>query len=312
MSTVNLGFDTTSRKDLLKEGAIRRLFDTTASAIESVWPNLVKGGGEKAKDYIYRDRQFAGLGLATKVADGANSPIDAPILGNEKTYTQARYMLGFRMTHGMEMFNKYDLWAKQTKSLARNMKVTKDVEVHKMFNGPTSTTLDCGTGFDGLAIANDTHTGLDSSTTNDNYDNYLNASLSYSALESARYYFKTLVDDRGIIIGGNPSHLVIEPTLWPTAAEILKSGLKAGENSNTKNIFENYLQIFEDRYLTSTTAWFVMDKNNDLFDFHVYTAQEPELVIKDAPDTTRDRIATSEQWFTYGWGDARCVFWGKA
>ncbi|MCK9601787.1 MAG: hypothetical protein M0R06_22275, partial [Sphaerochaeta sp.] len=243
----------------------------------------------------------------------ANSPIDAPILGGYKDYNQSRFMLGFRMTHGMDMFNKYDLWQKQVKSLARSMKVSKDIEIHKMFNGPTSTTLDCGTGFDGLAIANATHTGLDSSITTDNYSNYLNAALSYSALESGRYYYKTLHDDRGILIGGDANLLVIEPTLYPTAAEILKSDKKAYTPDNTANVAKEMgLSIYEDPRLTSTTAWFLADTKSDLYDFQVLTAQEPELIIKDAPDFTRDRVATSEQWFSYGWGDARCIYWGKA
>jgi hypothetical protein len=286
------------------------MFDTTAKEITVYYKELVKES--KAKDFVYRDRQIAGLGEASEVQDGQGSPIDVPVLGNEKSYTQRRFMNGFRMTKGLDMFNKYDLWQKWTKSLARSMKYSKDKEVHVMFNNPTSATLTCGTGFDGLAIAHATHTGLDATGTGDNYSNYLNASLSYSALESARYYFKTLIDDKGLIIGGSPSHLVIEPTLRPTAAEIMKSGLKPHEQSNTKNVFEGYLKIYEDPMLTSTTAWFIMDKNNDLFDFQVLTAQEPELIIKDAPDTTRDRIATSEQWFTYGWGDPRCVYWGKS
>lgn len=310
MATVNVRSLITTREELFKEGAIKRLFDTTAQETKTYYQTLVKQ--EKANDYFDRDRQIAGLGLATKVADGQPAPSDVPVLGGYKDYTQAKYMLSFRMTEGMNMFNKYDIWGKLTKSLARAQKLTKDIEVHKMFNGPTSTTLDCGTGFDGLAIANAAHTGLDASTTNDNYSNYLNASLSYSALDSARYYYATLKDDRGVVIGGEPTHLVYEPTLDPTARELLGSSLKAHEQSNTTNIYSDYLTKYSDPRLTSTTAWFVMDKNHPLFDFHVKTAMEPKLVIQDAPDTTGDRIAVSRQWFSYGWGDPRAVYWGKA
>ncbi len=310
MSTINVRSLITSREELFKEGAIKRLFDTTAQATKTYFEGLVLQ--EKANDYFDRDRQIAGLGLASKVADGQPAPSDVPVLGGYKDYTQAKYMLSFRMTEGMNMFNKYDIWGKLTKSLARSMKLTKDIEVHKMFNGPTSTTLDCGTGFDGLAIANAAHTGLAAGTTTDNYSNYLNASLSYSALDSARYYFDTLKDDRGVVIGGEATHLVYEPTLDPTARELLGSSLKAHEQSNTTNIYADYLTRYPDPRLTSTTAWFVMDKKHPLFDFHVKTAMEPKLVIQDAPDTTGDRIAVSRQWFSYGWGDPRAIYWGKA
>jgi len=56
--------------------------------------------------------------------------------------------------------------------------------------------------------------------------------------------------------------------------------------------------------------WFMLAKN-DKFNINVFTSQEPDLIIQDAPDTTRDRIATSLQYFGFGWGDARMYFLGR-
>jgi hypothetical protein len=307
MATITLRSDITTNNDLLKEGGLRKLFDNTAGAVTQYYKPLVNE--TSGSDYEFRDAKIAGLGLSSEIVDGQNIPLDTPLVGGTKTYTQRRFGNGFRMTRMMDKFNKYNLFQKWTKSLARMQKVSKDVEVHVMFNNPTSASLTCGTGFDGLAIAHDTHYGLGSSL-GQTYDNYLNAALSYTSLESARYYFKTLKDDRGQLLGGNPTKLVIEPTLWPTAQEILKSGDKAHEMSNTKNAFENYLTIYEDPMLTSTTAWFIIDKGEG-YDFNVITTEEPDMIIKDAPDNTRDRVAISEQMFTYGWGDARKVYWGR-
>jgi len=50
---------------------------------------------------------------------------------------------------------------------------------------------------------------------------------------------------------------------------------------------------------------------NDKFNINVFTSQEPDLIIQDAPDTTRDRIATSLQYFGFGWGCARMYFLGR-
>ncbi len=309
MSTLNINWGTSTRNDLLKDGAVRKWFNSSLKTTPIYYKELVND--EKTNDYIEYDRSITGLGLASEIVDGQNIPLDVPVFGNSKSYAQRRFGNGFRMTKMLNKFNKIGLFEKLSKDLGKTMRESKDIEVHVMFNNPTSTALTCGTGFDGLAIANDTHTGLVSGTA-DNYDNYLNASLSYSSLESARYYFKTLKDDRGLLRGGNPTKLVIEPTLWPTAAEILKSGSKPHEQSNTKNVFENYLTIYEDPRLTSTTAWFVIDKDSDIYGFNVFTSQEPDLIIKDAPDNTGDRVCIADQMFTYGWNDPRCIYWGKA
>jgi hypothetical protein len=305
-------FDTTTNKDLLKEGGLRKLFDNTVREAKVFYKELVND--LKTSDEYVRDQRMAGLNGATELVEGQEIPIQKPVLGTAKTYTQRQFGSGFRMTNRMDKFNKYNLWSRWSKDLGKCMKEAKDVEVHVMFNSPTSATLTCGVGFDTLALAHDTHTGLLAGSTTDNYDNYLNASLSISALESARYYFKTRKDDMGMYVGGDPTHLVIEPTLFITAKEILGSDLKAHELSNTTNVIKDEmsgLKVYENPRITSTTAWFMLDKNAKDFDINVFTAQEPDFVTMDAPDTTRDRIATSLQYFTYGFGYQGAAYWGK-
>jgi len=114
-----------------------------------------------------------------------------------------------------------------------------------------------------------------------------------------------------LYIGATATHLVYQPNLHFTAKQIVGSNYVPFEESNTINIVpEMNLTLYEDPRLTSTTMWFMLAKN-DKFDINVFTAQEPDLVIGDAPDTTRDRIATSDQWFTFGWGDARMFYLGR-
>jgi len=309
MATIRMSWDTTTNKDLLKEGVLRKLFDTTAREAKVYYKELVND--LKTSNESEKDQRMAGLNGATELADGQNIPIQSPVLGTSKTYTQRRWGTGFRMTKMMDKFNKYSLWQKWSKQLAKVMKESKDIEIHVMFNNPTSTSLTCGTGFDSLALAYATHTGLLAGSTSDNFDNILSAALSYSSLESVRYYFKTLKDDLGLVVGTDPTHLVIEPALYPTAMEILRSEYKPHEDSNTTNVFKDYIKVYEDPRITSTTQWFVLAKG-DGYDINVLTAQEPDMLVANAPDTSRDRIATSDQIFTYGWGDARQFFLGNS
>jgi len=291
------------------KGTLHNLFDNTvreAQLYSSQMYNMLT-----TSDDYERDMRIAGLYTASEISQGQNIPIQAPTYGSTKEYTQRQWGSGFRMTYRMDLANKYRLWARWTKDLAKIMKETKDIELAVPFNNLTSTSLTCGTGFDTLAIASASHTGLNAAITTDNYSNYLNADLSVSAIESARYYFKTLKDDMGLLMGAKPDTLVIEPTFWFRAKQLLGSDYKPFEFSNTINVLpEMGLKIYEYPRLTSTTCWMVQAKADSNYDFNCLTLKEPDLVEKDAPDNTRDKIANSLQLFTYGWGDPRLLYVG--
>lgn len=310
MATIRTTFDTTSNKDLLKLGGLRKIFDNTvrkALTYSSKTYNMLT-----TKDEYERDLRMAGLTTAPEIAEGQNIPIQTPVLGTTKTYTQRQWGTGFRMTFKMDYFNKYKLWARWAKDLGKVMIESKDIELAVPWNSPTSITLTAGVGFDTKAIANDAHTGLNPDSTADNYDNYGNAALSFTAIANARYYFKTLVDDMGVHMGAKPSCLVIEPTLWVDAHEILGSEGKPQEMSNTVNVVRKMgLEIYEYPRLSSTTAWFILAENEDKYDFNCFTAMEPRFFTKDAPDSTLDKMVISLQFFTYGWGDPRLAYIGR-
>ncbi len=308
MAIIRSSFDTTSNKDLFKSGSLRSIFDTTVREAKVFYPRLVND--LKSKDDYERIQRMAGLTLPTEVSEGQNIPIGTPTIGGSKTYTQRRFGGGFRMTHYYDYFNKIDHWKKLTKDLGKLQKEAKDIEIAVMWNNPTSTTLTCGTGFDSMAIANVAHTGL-ASGTSDNYNNYGNAALSYTALETARYYFATLVDDMGNFAGATPDTLSYQPTLWPTVKEMFGSDLKAQELSNTKNWLPEWgIKPFEYPRYTATTRWMVHATKDPNYGFNVFTAMEPIFVVRDAPDSTLDKLCLSLQYFDYGWHDARLTFVG--
>ena len=311
MAIIRTNIDPTANKDLLKIGTLRKIFDNTMRKTQSFyaqWTNDLKTNLEEESDL----RMASPVG-AGELAEGQNIPMRVPEIGTKKTYNMRRFGAGLRMTHFMDFFNKYKLWSRWFKKLGQMMIESKDIEVHTMFNDPTSIVLKCGVGFDTLAIASASHTGLNPNISTDDYSNYLNAALSHSSLESGRYYFATLIDDQGSYMGGRANKLIYHPYLHFTAVELTGSLLKPGEMSNTTNktISQMGLQLFENPRLTSETAWNLADTANDDYDFNVYTGMAPNMITKDAPDTTRDKIATALQYFTYGWGDPRLLLVGK-
>jgi len=216
------------------------------------------------------------------------------------------------MTHKFKIFNQYGLWKRWSKQIGDIQIDTKDIELAVPYNSPTSTTLTCGKGFDSLALASNTHLGMNPNITSDNFDNYLNTDLSFTGIQSARYYFKMAKDQMGNWMGLKGDTLYFEPTLWWTANELVGSSKKPHEFSNTTNLIpEMGLTLFEYPRLTSTNKWGMLDKSSQHFDMNCFTARSPKMYFKDAPDNTLDSIALTIQYFTYGWGNPKCVLVGR-
>lgn len=300
-------WDTTTNKDLLKKGALRKIFDDTSREAKVEYPIVFND--LKSSEYQPKDQRIAGLTAASEIVEGQNIPLQSPLIGLQKAYDWRLYGTGFRITEKMEFFNQFNLSKRMAKSLARVMKETKDTEAATLFNNMTSTTNEYNVGFDDLAIASAAHTQLPTSLT---YSNYGNAELSITSLADMRYYFAMLEDDRGMWMGASATHLAIHPNLYITAKEILGSDSKPLEMSNTINVLkEMELKIFEYHRLSGTTCWFGIAKNDD-YDFNMFTAWEPDFVVKPAPDNTRDSVATSRQMFNFGYGSVKNLYVGKA
>jgi len=306
VSTMATWWDSSTNKDTFKT-LVDKWFNSTDRPALVEWKNMMRD--LSSEDEYERRGRFAGLDLGSEVDEGANINIQDAKFGQVKDFTHKRFGLGFRITDRMKRFEKIGLYEFLVKDLRNKNEETKDVEIAKLWNNLTATTYNANS-FDGYAIAHDSHTCLDDSATT--YDNYLDAALSTSALESARNYFDYMYDDQGNIFTADPDTLAVNYSLVVTAEELLGSSLKPMEMSNTINYFKSAdLKIFDYHRATSTTWWVMLAKGNDKYDGFVYTAQEPDVKVYDAPDQTRDVIVDSQQYFIYGMGDPRMVYVGN-
>ena len=298
-------WDNTSGKDFFKS-LLWDVFDTTKREAMYEAETMVKH--VKKTDEFERRARIAGITGMEKIADGQAIPLAETPRPDTKEYEQERYGLGFEITAGMKKFNKYGIMKDLTAKLSKHMREEKDIEIAKIFNNATSATY--YTGFDALALASSAHLCKDDGGTT--YDNYLDAALGVSSFESATVYFDTLVDDDGYPMVKKPSHLWVNPQLRWEAREILGSELTPYKGDNTKNIATEYdLSLFVYHRLTSPTSWGMIAKDSD-YDIFVMTTEEPDLKVQDAPDTSRNTIVTSHQWFKPGFGDSRGFFLGDA
>jgi len=299
---LKLSWDESTNKDLLK-GTLEKLFDTTDRAKIVEYPNIFKD--IKTDEYYIRRMRIAGLPQGGEIGLGENIPTYDPVYGGTLEFTQKRFGWGFTITDAMKRFEQYDLYAKFTRDLKKTMWEMKDVEVFKLINNPTSTTY--GAGYDTFALAYDDHTCLDDASTT--YDNKTTSDLSVSSFEDGTVYFDTIVDDQGQINPGRPNKLIVPPQLRVEAMQLMAPGGVPFEFSNTKNVFPDWdLTLFVAHRMTDDDAWFMADTNHEDYGLLVITAQDPDIVVQDAPNTSRNTYVTSQQHFEYGFDDARYIY----
>ncbi len=304
MSATRTSWDSSTNKDVFKT-LVDEWFNSTDREELVEWQKMCLNLG--SGDEYERRGRWAGLKDAEEVPEGQNITIQTPKFGGTKDYTQVSYGTGFRITDRMKRFEKIGLYEFLTKDLRRAQRETKDIEIAKMWNNPTATTY--AAGFDTLALGHDAHTCLDDAATT--YDNLLSAALSTSSLESGRNYFDYMYDDQGNIFTAKPDLLTVNYQLVVTAEEIMGSSLKAHELSNTTNYFKSYVELFDYHRLTSATAWYLCARKHSKWDYFVYTTVEPDIRTGSAPDTTRDTIVDSLQYFKFGFGDPRMAYVGN-
>ena len=298
---LKIAFDESTNKDLLK-GTLQKLFDNTDRAKIVEYPNIFKD--VKDDEYYIRRMRIAGLPHGGQIGLGANIPTYDPVYGSTKDWTQKRFGWGFTITDAMKRYDQYDLYAKFTRDLKKTMWEMKDIEVMKLINSPTSTTW---VGYDGKALAATDHACLDDASTA--WNNLATADLTVSSFEDATVYFDTIVDDQNKINPGRPNKLIVTPQLRIEGMQLLSPGGVPFEFSNTKNVFPDWdLTLFIAHRMTDTDQWMLADTNHENYGLFVITTQEPDIVVMDAPNTSRNTYVTSQQHFEYGFDDSRYLY----
>ena len=305
MSIIRTNWDTSTNKDVFKT-LVRKWFDSTDREALVEYPMLFKT--YTTKDEYERHGEYAGLDYAGEIDEGEQIPIQDPKFRGVKDYTQTAFGSGFRITDRMKRFNKIGAMETFTKSLKRMQRETKDIQGGLIWNNLTATTYT--NTFDTLAVAHNSHTCLDAASTT--YDNYADEALAVASLESAIQYFDYMYDAQGNIFTARPDTLVVNYTLRQDAEELLKSSMKPWEQSNTINALAGELKPYVYHRLTASTTWFVIAKNHPDYGAFVYTSLEPDIKVKDAPDTSRDTLVTSLQYFDFDVDDSRLIYVGDS
>lgn len=176
--------------------------------------------------------------------------------GSEVTYNHITYTDAFDLSEELMEDNQWKYIMKNAREMARGGYACAENLAADVLNNAFSS----GTGADGSYLCVTDHNLINSSSTG---SNALTTVLSAQGLEDAYVLADNIVNEANVIIPTRFDTLVVPPSLRRVAEE-LKGSDKTPENSNNAvNVYKNEIsKIVVDPYLTSSTAWFLIDSSS--------------------------------------------------
>lgn len=245
------------------------------------------------------------LGLAAVKTEGGTVQYDSDAQSYLTRYTHIEYALGFIITRIMVEDDLYDVASeKRTRMLAYSFKQTKERIAANVYNRAFTSGY---TGGDGVVLGSSAHP-LKSGGTASNILSTA-ANLSEAALEQAMIDIKRFTNDRGHYIQVMPKVLIVPPELEFEATRILRTSgpnrSRPGSSTNDLNALESLGKVpgvHVNRFLTSTTAWFL---RTDVQDGMKHFVRAPmEFTMDNDFDTDNAKYKGRER-YSFGWSDWR-------
>ena len=266
-----------SRAQLLKEllPGLNALFGLEYAKYENEHADIYES--ESSDRSFEEEVKLSGFNAAPVKDEGSAISYDNAQESFTARYNHETIAMGFAITEEAMEDNLYDsLSARYTKALARAMAYTKQVKAVNPFNnGFSGGSFDSG---DGVDLFSTSHP-LVSGGTNANTPS-TQADMNETSLEAAVISIAGWTDERGLLIAGKPSKLIIPPNLMFVAQRVLKSELRVSTADNDINALRSMGVIPSwsvNHYLTDTDAWFIITDIPNGFKHFVRTAMETSM-----------------------------------
>ena len=204
------------------------------------------------------DSGISGFGQFDNQTETGALTYEDPLQGYDVSYTHQKFSKGFKVSQEMVDDDQYNKIKKMPEKLAVSANRTVETQAANILNNAFVTTYT--TGGDAVALCSDSHPRSDGGTVQNNSDT---AVLSESALKAAELVMEQTLDDKGQIIAVMPNMLVVPPALKHTAKILLNSTGRPYDGStiyrNDINTLNGEYELMVWAYLTSATAWFLID-----------------------------------------------------
>lgn len=215
----------------------------------------------------------------------------------EVEYKFPTYTNGFLVTQEMLEDLQYDGIFDRADNLGQSFARWEEKKKADIFNDAFAGS----TGYDAKALCANDHPRSQSDSTA--VDNLLTAALSTDSLETSLVQLANLGDDRGQQTSVMGNLLVVPWQLRKTAFELVESELTPENANNAANVHSG-IQFMVWPFLTSSTAWFVLDGGMSKLWLKWYDRIALEFAAQDSFDTLIRKFRARRR-LGLGWSNFR-------
>jgi phage major head subunit gpT-like protein len=287
--------------DLLEPG-LREIYDNRYAEIPSVFPQLLTvNNSDKQSE---KDSAISGFGYFDETTEGGSVVYEDPVQMYDVTYTHKKYTKGFKVSEEMYDDDLYRIINRKPGQLALAARRTAEYHAADLFNDAFDTTVKGG---DGKHLCSTLHPRADGGSVQSNKA-AAGSTLGDTNLYNAIVAFEGQLDDKGMKIATEPNILLVGRTLKKTATVLTQSGGLVQTDYNDMNYSKTLgLKVVSWHYITSTTAWWLIDTSVALLNW--FWRKQPEFAQDNSFDTGMALFKTSMR-FSKGFSDWRGV-WGS-
>lgn len=287
--------------DLLEPG-FREIFDDRYSEIPEVFPQLFHVEMSDKQDE--KDSAVSGFGYFNTTGEGESVNYEDPVQMYDITYTHAKYTKGFKVSEEMYEDDLYRVMNRKPSQLALAARRTAEYMAASVYNNAFSTSY---TGGDAKPLASVGHTRADGGSSQSNASS-TGIVLNEENLNTGMLALESQLDDKGMKIGVEANTIVVPRALKKTASILVDSDGRPETTDNDKNYYRGLgMKVVAWHYLTSTTAWFLVDSG--VHQVNWFWRIKPEFKQDNAFDTGMG-LYKARMRFSKGFSDWRGV-WGS-
>jgi len=251
------------------------------------------------------DSATTAFGKLQQTSELGSLDYEDPLKMYRTTYTPLKYTKGFKVSQELKEDDQNNVIMRMPAALAKSVVYTTEYWAASVFNNAFSTSY---TSYgDALPLCSTAHTRADGGSNQSNASGN-GITLNEANLETARLAAEKALNDKGEIVNFRMDNLLIPIDLRKTAQILTESTLRPGTANNDVNIYTGVFNIITWRYITSTTAWFLLDKSNQLLQWFWRIRPEFKNDYNFDADAALYKVRIR---FAYGWSDWRGV-WGSA
>jgi len=251
------------------------------------------------------DSATTGFGKLVQTDELGPLDYEDPVKMYRTSYQHLKYTKGFKVSQELWEDDQHNVIKRMPKALAKATVYTTEFHSANVLNNAFSTSY---TSYgDGKPLCSTLHPRADGGTAQSNASS-TGVVLSEPNLEVGRLALEKALNDKGQIAAFTADTLLVPLDLEKTAMILTGSSARPGTANNDVNVYQGKYKVVSWRYLTSSTAWYLMDKSNALLEW--FWRIRPEFKSDYNFDADAALYKTRVR-FSVGWSDWRGV-WGSA